>query len=499
MASAIHVSDHIPSSFQNLQKRLDQFREAAMNDLALNISYVSLFWPINVLEDIIDNMCIFEQQNNSIQKNTEFHLELNKFADSLEDPWGIAIDSANDLVYITERYFDKVRIFCRCYGTCIGCIEGEKLQFPENIILKHISVIVQCRDYYNVSLVVLSMNLEEERRITLKDYPLQAFSIEGILTRTVIPLQLLKFPRCFSLDQQLNVIIGGVDDVKIFSNEGKYKTKFGRNDLILFKLQKTRVEIYESLQEHFPDLATVERWYREFIHGNFVLVDAPRSGRPNILHNEENVNEMLDLITKDPHTTYAQLEYETELSSGTINIILHKELCVRKLCARWIAHSLNLQRNISRIDFCKIMLKRFANGSSRAVSEILTGDETWIYHYDPETKRMSKEWVEEDALPPTKVRRARSVGNKCGRFFSDLVGLSKLLLSRIERLLLPTGTLQCAYPKSSQQLSHSGRRQALEEFFFIMIMHHRIRQSELVSFWKILDSKHYLTHPTVLI
>ncbi|KAI6656036.1 Histone-lysine N-methyltransferase SETMAR-like [Oopsacas minuta] len=123
--------------------------------------------------------------------------------------------------------------------------------------------------------------------------------------------------------------------------------------LILFKLQKTRVEIYEPLQEHFPDLApsqsTVERWYREFIHGNFVLEDAPRSGRPNISHNEENVNEMLDLITKDPHITYAQLEYETELSSGTINIILHEEICVRNLCARWIPHSLNLQQKISRI------------------------------------------------------------------------------------------------------------------------------------------------------
>ncbi|KAI6650013.1 hypothetical protein LOD99_6228 [Oopsacas minuta] len=37
------------------------------------------------------------------------------------------------------------------------------------------------------------------------------------------------------------------------------------------------------------------------------------------------------------------------------------------------------------------MPKKFANGSSRAVSEILTSNQTWIYHYDPETKRMSKE------------------------------------------------------------------------------------------------------------
>ena len=63
------------------------------------------------------------------------------------------------------------------------------------------------------------------------------------------------------------------------------------------------------------------------------------------------------------------------------------------------------------------MLKRFVDGTSRAVSDILTGDETWIYHYDPETKRQSKEWVEEGEPPPTKVRRARSVGKQMWTIF----------------------------------------------------------------------------------
>ena len=41
----------------------------------------------------------------------------------------------------------------------------------------------------------------------------------------------------------------------------------------------------------------------------------------------------------------------------------------------------------------------------------------WIYHYDPETKQQSKEWVEEDAPPPTKVRRAKSVGKQMWAIF----------------------------------------------------------------------------------
>ena len=103
-------------------------------------------------------------------------------------------------------------------------------------------------------------------------------------------------------------------------------------------MQNTRQEIHETLQEHFPDVArslsTVERWYGEFTHGNFVLEDAPRAGRPNVSHNEENVDQVLDLVMQDSHVTHAQLEHETGLSSGTINVIIHEELRLRKLCAR---------------------------------------------------------------------------------------------------------------------------------------------------------------------
>ncbi|KAI6658845.1 hypothetical protein LOD99_15170 [Oopsacas minuta] len=160
---------------------------------------------------------------------------------------------------------------------------------------------------------------------------------------------------------------------------------------ILFKLEKSRLEIRETLQKHFPNivpcLRTVERWYSEFIHGNFILEDGARPGRSSITHTVENVELVFDEVTKDPLVTYARLEHETKLSSGSINVILHKELGLRKLCGRWIPHSLSSHQKKCPVDFCKIMLKRFVNGTSRAVSEILTGDETWRYHYDPETKR----------------------------------------------------------------------------------------------------------------
>ncbi|PNF36296.1 hypothetical protein B7P43_G05287 [Cryptotermes secundus] len=31
-------------------------------------------------------------------------------------------------------------------------------------------------------------------------------------------------------------------------------------------------------------------------------------------------------------------------------------------------------------------------------------DECWVYHYDPETKEMSKKWKHADSLPPKKAK-----------------------------------------------------------------------------------------------
>ena len=44
--------------------------------------------------------------------------------------------------------------------------------------------------------------------------------------------------------------------------------------------------------------------------------------------------------------------------------------------------------------------------------DIVTNDESWIYCYEPESKRQSSEWVFPDQPNPTKVKRSRSAGKK---------------------------------------------------------------------------------------
>ena len=45
---------------------------------------------------------------------------------------------------------------------------------------------------------------------------------------------------------------------------------------------------------------------------------------------------------------------------------------------------------------------------SHALKKVITGDETWVYGYDPETKKQSSQWKRPDKPRPKKARQSRS-------------------------------------------------------------------------------------------
>ena len=54
------------------------------------------------------------------------------------------------------------------------------------------------------------------------------------------------------------------------------------------------------------------------------------------------------------------------------------------------------------------MLSRFDCGRSNSVWEIVTGNESWIYSFDPDTKQQSAQWTPDGGTQPSKLRRGRS-------------------------------------------------------------------------------------------
>ena len=68
------------------------------------------------------------------------------------------------------------------------------------------------------------------------------------------------------------------------------------------------------------------------------------------------------------------------------------------------------------------MFGKYYRCASKDVYKIVTGDESWIYAYEPETKQQSTVWVFEDEPNPTKVVRGRSTSKQMVACFFGKTG-----------------------------------------------------------------------------
>ncbi|UYV84236.1 hypothetical protein LAZ67_X001628 [Cordylochernes scorpioides] len=96
------------------------------------------------------------------------------------------------------------------------------------------------------------------------------------------------------------------------------------------------------------------------------------------------------------------------ISYGTVHTIIKEQWQFRKICCRWIPHFLNLDQKLNRIRVSKALLKRYEDKGYHFLDQIVTGDDSWCYHYDPSTKRASMEWKRGDSPRPKKIRSQRS-------------------------------------------------------------------------------------------
>ena len=69
----------------------------------------------------------------------------------------------------------------------------------------------------------------------------------------------------------------------------------------------------------------------------------------------------------------------TGISEGSVRTILKKRLDLRKVRARWISHLLTEEQKTQRLKCARELLKTYKGCNSRVISNLLTGDETWVH------------------------------------------------------------------------------------------------------------------------
>jgi hypothetical protein len=161
-----------------------------------------------------------------------------------------------------------------------------------------------------------------------------------------------------------------------------------------FNLKKPAAETYRMLQEAFGDNAISQSktflWYKRFKYERITVNDDARSGHPSTTTTPENRAKVCKAILADRRQTIHDVCEIVGLSYGTVQCILADNLNMRCISARFVPRLLSDDQRAHRVSVCR-EFKQQARDDPKFISNIIIGDETWVYGYDHETKQQSSQ------------------------------------------------------------------------------------------------------------
>ena len=151
-----------------------------------------------------------------------------------------------------------------------------------------------------------------------------------------------------------------------------------------------------------PKYSTVAKWSAEFKRGRDSLEDDPRPGRPADVISQEMIDRVERLVLNNRRIKIAELASECGISNGSVYTIIHEHLGMSKVSARWVPRNLNMQDRQQRVESSQELLEVYNANPKDVHTRLVTGDETWLHHWDPDTKKESMQWKHPGSPPPKK-------------------------------------------------------------------------------------------------
>ena len=116
---------------------------------------------------------------------------------------------------------------------------------------------------------------------------------------------------------------------------------------------------------------------------------------------------------------------ELSMNNERVWRIITEDLGMRKVCEKMVPRLLNDGQKENRVQVCQDILKQLEI-TPDLLSRVVTGDESWIFEYDPLTKRQSLEWKSASSPRPKKARLFKSKIKVMLIVFFDVHGIVHL-------------------------------------------------------------------------
>lgn len=97
------------------------------------------------------------------------------------------------------------------------------------------------------------------------------------------------------------------------------------------------------------DQVSVYDWYNEFERGRTSTLTIPSPGRPIEVTTQENVQKIHRMILNDHKLKVREITDAMHMSKEHAGNILHENLLMRKLLARWVPRVLTLGQKKNRV------------------------------------------------------------------------------------------------------------------------------------------------------
>ncbi|KFD56292.1 hypothetical protein M513_02747 [Trichuris suis] len=172
-----------------------------------------------------------------------------------------------------------------------------------------------------------------------------------------------------------------------------------------------------------PSKSVVYGWIRSFKEGREAIEDDRRAGRPATATSEGTVALVQNLVEGDPRITIRTIARTAGISLHSAFGMLRETLGLRKLSALWVPKALREEQLVRRVNLSRELLTKTEANVTVFFDRMVTGDETWIYQYDPESKIQSKQWLPRGSAGPVKFKAERTARKVMATIFWDLDGV----------------------------------------------------------------------------